>query len=520
MKNVSWIYFIVTLFLPVLGGCSSEEAGPEGPVAEAITLELHVTAAVATRADGTATPDGQADAATRAVREDEVKTLFVTFYKDGQFVGMSQGVAQTAGNDNTDNDDNIEYTVELPQVVGRTPDTAVAFVNIAEEGVPTCALSDLPNRQVAAHTDDEGYMVMSSRLTGEGGYTQLTPAVLAGTEKAVLEVEHVAAKVTASWTNPAVTLPTVTKGQTADTRSLALVLDGWTVSATEKGSWLLRHHTVDGSSDLKFTDWAHSLTWESADVVPQKSGDVTDATSLSYAVEAGMERGTAGYWHETTRPQTAYGVRNAVPVLVIAAHCLVDGATQAATFYRYGENAVFTESEYWDAIAADQTALYKSDKSKPSGSELKALAENVTADGGKNDGQVTVQLKQDADLSTYKDSEGNAAAAETVNAALKASCPVMEKYLDGKCYYAVPITHSKFAKDTEAASQPLGAYGLVRNNSYKITVESIDGLGLPVGFEGQYLLEAETGSTVTARQVTASFTITGWDDPGEQTVKI
>lgn len=267
-------------------------------------------------------------------------------------------------------------------------------------------------------------------------------------------------------------------------------------------------------------NWSHSLNWSQTEY-PQSSADVTDASPLSYllAADASLESQETAYPFETTRPASEYTKYNANPAIVLKGEYTIDGTAQ--TFYRYGEESIFTDDEYWTAMAASQTAIFKSGKVAPTASELKAIASSIHPydANGKADQLVTIQLNPEASLTDYVDADGNAITdISAINKKLAQECIYMEKYENGLCYFTVPIKHKNYKENSE--TQDAGAFGLVRNHQYTINIQSISGIGKGIASKTMYLLESEVDNEVKSYNVTSTITVKGWDKVDEQNVTI
>lgn len=501
---------------------------PDAPEAVDATVRVRVTQNDFTRSVGD---------------EDAVGSLWLGFYASAENGPELQALVKATADD----DEVGTYKAAVTAVPGSYPDMLVAFANIDDEEAMNNALSATPSAISGLPTatgESSDALVMSSALYFDTGDTPLahSPLLLShftGGEPVEVYLERCAAKVTLKLKDGLkVDFAAREAGKEV---TLKLIIDGWGLTATDAETHLVKQ--LCGRNDLDEelattgeetpwwipeeehkVSWAHSVNWgKTAEEYPEYGSDLTNSflSHISYK-EASTDPGTAQYCHETTRPAEVFDAPNALPSVVIAGHYTLGDGVSPATFYRFG-STVFNTEEYWEAMAAAQTVLYKNDGGtvrKLTAEELQAACTDATpteavADKPVSTSLVTPQLKEGVTPAGYTDASGKpyeTVQGEDVNKALLASCQLMEKYLDGKCVFTVPVAHSG-KKDTT------GSYGIVRNHHYSVTVASIEGFGRGVTDLEARIADAQKSDISDSYTVTANIHIVGWTEV-EQEIEI
>jgi len=451
---------------------------------------------------------------TRANTEDEVETLHIAFYKEDECMGIEEAVAGDS-----------EYTVDVPATPGSRPDKIVAFANLGAADVANinCKLSSL-NTVIATglQTEGKGFVMASSRCFDTNGADMLATAISDDNyEKGspvAIALDRVATKV--SLTNEIKVNPSVDmkKGATKETRKLVLNLEGWGLSAVEQTSYLVKQMTYKTGDEL-WTDWnkdnvshwAHSVSWDKTVSFPV-AGETPPANgyALKYPKYSELTNGFGNevFEHETTRPAKDYTTHNAVASVIIKGHYTLDGTAQ--TFYRYGDG-IYTEEELWEMLSHQQNVVFASGGvAKCSAADLKKESRLVNV-AGKPSNLFTIQFDESSELSLYYDKSGKELSLDnlvSLNEKLIESVGYVEKFESGKCVFIVPIQHQNYLADAEVQAE--GAYGLVRNHYYNLTLKSIEGMGTGVASENDIVLESDYGSSVPQYKVSITVNVNPW----------
>lgn len=474
--------------LTFAGSCSSEHVDNsiEEGVGQTKTIKIQVVKNAYTRADD----------ANAAPEEQNIASLHVAlFNSSSKFMDLKEATKGADG----------KYSVDI--VISRAGQTApgkmLAFANLSQDAIDGFK-SNPEDIKISDFKNGNDFMMSSSvyfdASNADKKYTELTESILNGTEPAVVYLERVATKVSAI-SDGFVSDDIVLKKSDGSDRKLTLALDKWGVTATEKQSFLIKSLsgsdvTFDNWNSLdNFTShWAKSVNYGTSVSFPAKASEFTDNGTLNYLTYSGITNTytSVAYYHESTRPEADYAKKNAVASLVIAGHYNIDGATAGATFFKYGD-FIYTETEYYAAMAEDQNVLYSAANTKIDATKLKEICEPVAVSED-SPNVVTLQLKKGADLTGITDASGAALTdAAAINAELADVCSKMEMAKDGKCYFVVPIENIKHTAEAEH-THATGCFGLVRNHYYKLNVKSIKGLGSLVADENGYVDETEQES--------------------------
>lgn len=503
LKSLSLPTLLAGAFLSNITACSGNKGDmpsePEIPLSE---VKFTITAA-ASGENGDDTPA-------------EIKSITTVFYKGDAYVGKTDAEISP---------DNQQCTSTVPATLSQRPDRMVVFVNIPTAEIPQVPLSQLHLSSVKSLITDEGahYMVsIPDKNESELIYTNLDNNAYSGNTTLSAKVERLAAKVTVSFSEASLPAISLKKMDSTESRELSLTIDNWGVTAVDKATSLVRHYTdfPDNTSTWWSSpvNWTESLNWNHTDY-PVSTSSVKDDSPVKHTPFSSItsKSGEELLVCETTRPASTFEIPNSRPSVIVTGTYKVNGT--AVTFYRYGDNGIFLEDEYWETMATLQDVIYKSNGEKPTAQELRSIAETTHLSGTQGDALVTIQIPSTASLSGYVDKDGQAFdGIETLNAALAQACPEMEKFLNGHCYFIIPIRHKGY--DNSSETQGLGAYGLVRNHHYSINISSISGLGQGVVSENAILLEGKSQGKVKTYQVRHTVSVVPWDKLPTQDVEI
>lgn len=421
----------------------------------------------------------------------------------------------------------------------------------------------------------------SSKVSGLQRAVAISDANIASTEAELenktavdIYIERIAAKVqvaTASNMNNA-TL-TYKDGANANV-NIKFVIDGWGVTATNKKTYVTKQLPEDGNVSVNSFAWNdaenHRSYWargygfnvftDTDDYFPTISDNVQkwasiDATTatvdnsdkypLTYNSYKSIKTGSkndlsnSAYVLENTQNQ---GIQNGThrsaaltSAIVIGHYVKVDGTsvgTDGETFYNYAGSLYFGDdmlkffANQQTQIFVDYTAEGSSEpvKVKPTEDQLANIFEIKHIDG-EAENVVALQLKgKSTDANKfYTKAEGEGYNQVTtdellnaVNTALKNSLGTAQAYTDGMAYFPVIIEHLG-TKGTGDNADPAGAYGVVRNHIYQITIDGIEGLGIGVYNWNQPIVPPTPSKEL---RIKASINALSWKLVGKQHVTL
>lgn len=450
---------------------------------------------------------------TRAMEEGTVASLHIAFYYGDECMGIQEAEVSDDG-----------YVVDVPATPGKRPDKIVAFANLDDADVAkvNCGFSAL-DKVLATGFESAGKgLVMSSARYFEADgkdmlATSLSDANYDGDAVAIF-LERVAAKV--KFTNGITGNQSVemNKAATKDKRTLVLTIDGWGLSAIEKSSSLVKSMSWPatglwtGWSGDHQSHWAHSVSWDNAVTFPV-AGQTAPAEgyTLSYPKYSELTNadGSEVLTHETTRPAEDYARDNAVASVIIKGHYTLDGTAQ--TFYRYVDG-IYTEDELWETLSQQQNVAFDTNgSSKYSVAAFKEDARLINVAGVPSN-YFTIQFDEYSPLDVYYDRNRKKLSdyeLSEVNQKLIESVGYVEKFEMGKCAFIVPIRHKNYDADVETQAE--GAYGLVRNHFYNLTLKSIEGIGAGVASDNDLVLESDFESALPQYEVNMTITVNPWE---------
>lgn len=278
---------------------------------------------------------------------------------------------------------------------------------------------------------------------------------------------------------------------TTHTYPVYAVVQGWQVAdANGKAEVCKQIKTSWYAGELGINPWTtsdyHRCFWSES--VPFNSGEVAGANRPVNPSFNGIKMPLSGDFATPvyTLPNTPDAVvtnpktsNNDLTKLIVAAKLVyedTDGSYKSAQVCQYrgltylGENAVKKQ------IAGSFTQYFKK-KSDASGATVyKSLeASDIafkTASSVKNYEVVATLASTVGDLYVKNGETWTIASKDDVNAAL-AKEDAQIRTVDGSTYYYTPIKHL-------GSEGKLGEYGIVRNHSYQVTIQNIQGYGTPV----------------------------------------
>ena len=450
----------------------------------------------------------------------------------------------------------VYYVLGYTTEAGNFPDYLTAIANY--DGDPGSDILNVKTDRLLKETADGVVMTMTSaryfnEIKDDIYFSTLNAENFINSTPVDVFLERTAAKVT------------LTKKQTFKNEtpvfyhngrkvSPQLHLTGWAVNATDKESYLIKHIQSTSDYNSKFVALEAELTeptvadeWEwntsrqdvKENIYPTLHWSHSAGYEINTFPSTGKERNekdeivmltfndivnpfmesssdTPVYVNETTRKSDVFDTPNALPSIVIAGYYTLEGESDATTFYRRGEE-LLTEEEYWVRMTALQDALYL-EEGRLSVEQFKeimtdcrpvdAIMENETEIPFNH---ICPQLKNDIvpSLPLFdKDGEVITLNEETkmeINRRLFETCGSWEKFIDGCCFFSIPIKH-------ERPSQGTGFYGIVRNHHYDITLNSISGLGSGVAEKDKTVGDAGSSPIIPPYEVELIFNLLPWTE--------
>lgn len=489
-----------------------DEPTPINPESETRILNIRVVSNDFTRADESG---------------NEINTLYLAFYKGEETTPIHVGLASKI----KDN----EYSIDIPIDHSKIPDKVVAFANISDEDKIKSAFSGSTIDNVK---NEDGTLIMSTALYFDDDNASsklIYSSTTTYNELISIRLDRVAAKITVNnkITEP-ISIPNI-----ENYPDLKMNVVGWGVTLTDNSSFLIKQLPVEYSTTVnelqeqfnELCGFSESRTWNisgeniisyAKSINFGKFSETNIPESNLYKMnlsDVNTSFGSSVFVHESTRSKTDLGQPNSKPSIVIVGQYL-NGNDNMETFYRLridNKDHVFNETEYFNYLSKNQGHLYikKSGKVElASGSELKNLLilstpSEVVSDIP--DFYVSPQLRDNGNT-TLCDKDGNVYKKDNLNKLLYSYFGVLEKYNSGKCVFIVPILHQEDGDNV--------IYGLVRNHSYKLNINSILGLGRGVGSDNSDILDEVLPELPSTYQVNKTLFVNSWHLQNDQDIVI
>lgn len=425
--------------------------------------------------------------------------------------------------------------VTLNPAITETPSYVMAYANPQNTGDQRNPLPQVLHQERGNVKDSDGYFTMNNSVYYDesGKLVTATPTkpeeyfdseddARQSTSKTTIYLERMAAKVTANISS------TLKNDPYEVNESKHLVFDiahaKWCLTGTEKKMFLIKNLPETKSAAEEFvgnwafssyrTYWARSYTYTAEGKGNAVFGGNADPTfpttglgaenveySLEYSLYSDVKNSfgeTPEYCLENTgRPAKYNDYPSASTNILIAGKYKVQDANgnlvagfngegdAAPTFY-YFTNDLYLDDVNQGANGSLRTAMVKNQVS------VYADAKGTTPAGEDNfqviqiEGQPAsryyLQLKDGISNLYYKvgdnctliGADEGQTSVSAVNNALQEMVPSAIKYNHGEAFFSVPIEHTGI-RDNDGALLT-GTYGVVRNHSYKITINSIQGL--------------------------------------------
>lgn len=474
-----------------------------------------------------AVTDGGNDPGTADESAVKISDAFFYFYDaDGNYLITGKIQATAADQDQTDNEylklisqtGNRENKSNAVVVLGPTeikPSQVLAVLNAGSTSLlDNMSLSQAITQVKNGITATKGTFVMTNSVyMGSNGpvYAQaITPAnikeraqdALADNVPVNIYVERAAAKIKLTNNNTngfelTSTTPILDNKQI----DMKIVIDGWCINAYNANTYLVKNLDANWNDNTPFSSWnnptsfrsywAKDMNYNGTGVYSSNTDTYKDLVYCSWN-DADQNTSTSIYCYENTVDNWTEGVlqieggdyANSTTVL-IAAHIETkegEGAYTSQDLFK--KNGVYYTEDTWvqNIVASGNYYWYKSD-ANPTHTALTYSDIEYTI--SESTSTTTTPATVTITITNIKDKEGYTLVAgssstepeedATAIAALQASevAKDVEGYNNGACYYQVPIEQLKSTTDN-----PI--YGVVRNHSYELTLQSVSEVGYPV----------------------------------------
>lgn len=256
----------------------------------------------------------------------------------------------------------------------------------------------------------------------------------------------------------------------------AVTINGWATDVKATASFPIQNHdglTIDAawiSNDTKFPSFTRVHWGKSAFY-----GEEYVKANYTYLTAIPSTKPAYEYVKENTLKYDEQVYNRTTRVVLKATYSVGDAA--ATSLVKIGNNTtLYTVADFVKDVNAKLTALNMGD--------VTATAKNVNAGGTKS-------LKEMVTIASEDGTEIDDTKYNTVAAQLGLTTAVAKElafYADGVCYYAVRLRHfddteRPLGKDIDAVgdyeAKHEGRYGVLRNNWYEVTVNSISKIGQP-----------------------------------------
>lgn len=498
--------------------------------------------------------------------ENNVYTIGFKFYgADGSFYGYGETIENPTVTGNGDAGaigNNIEAKVEAVVALkinegAPKPTKVVAYVNCEnwkQEGSEP-ALSNISatttkingtKTNVTGLTD----FAMTSSNYGTDGYAtnvlatsfKETPDAAKADNTAVeIYVERLAAKV---QVNTATDLDSKNDELTKGDYKLKFVMDGWDLGGINNSSYFIKNLDASWATTTPWSGWDATSDFRCFWAKDMNYGyEVVDDLDYKSWTE-GHTNNDALYCCENTfaaRENSTVNRYKVQPFVYVMGHYTVTKNNSTVTepyLYNYADGIYPESAMIANMQTASGTIVYKqnaTDNNKYDGQSLAGKVEIVsyTYKEGTNTitdaSRVMLKLKAGADLKDLLIKNPDATSTEKYIAATEANVnealaktPVIAygfKYDTTAggylAYFPVLIEHLNY-NSTEGATQGVGAYGIVRNHVYNLTITEIKNLGIGVFNPGVDIIPDEKAKTL---YLGAKINILSWKWVN-QTVKL
>lgn len=500
----------MSLMAALAAGCSSDDIVDDGGKKPGITegesfvaLNIKMPTTNGTRAESF--EEGTAD----EYKVDKIKITFYESEEGGNTVGSALEYNANELSWVKDNATGITTTALLPVrtvtfapgtnyyalVEVNTPDELAGKVNPTNEDV-TITVDELTGN---AKND----FFMTNAIQHDGKYLvavqSYNTAVEAQTNanKYTIYVERAVAKVelsvagTEEWNKDTYTIP----GETSENvfAGSQIKIDGWKLDITNKRmfpirkfagtsnrSWDQTYFARFYGSDAYRTYWATDPNYDN--MTDDKLAENFNTVD-TYDNTVGYPAGTEG---EDTYEAVAAGIEYCLENTFNTVHQKQNETTRVVVEATYTPaNVTFGDDDgtTWYTIGSSSKAYSKS--------ELEAIVKKNLGEGATNVELTDLEAGETTIDQTTFTITGSGKAEDYLATIQNTLGSTITTYKDGKCYYAIRIKHfgddlawgaplyPDYTKGEGMDTEYLGRYGVVRNNWYKITINTVKQPGTP-----------------------------------------
>lgn len=470
--------------------------------------------------------------------ENTINTLYLGFYSNGTLLELADVTSLVGDAPESNDPNNIAWTVQV-RVLGATAQNAnqvVAYANIDESLLAGKSLTEVQAVTLDAPQGANGFP-MSNSVYFNGETPVYTAEITSdnffveGSNGTPVEIyiERVAAKVTV----PEITSVEAFVAYNVDGNAvdMTFVPEGWAVQATATSTYVLKTPgtkltwAVPTTTDYRYY-WANSVGYNAFVGLPtgaevdgeyewSEANPTLNYVSYNNANDGEFAAGTNGVAY--TSNGGAYMMENTFPAARLTAAADYNpwsGATSVIIKGSYTTDANFTADadgsfyirpgvksvtdEEGKTSLANVKYIYTEDQViaemlksaysvKKNGNSLTNNdVELVYVAGDDNSNPANARyLQVKADSGDTFTLSGEASTADAVNAKLATLIVPAKLYTEGKAFFYVPLKHyvpsTQTLENLSLEGVVEGNYGIVRNNWYALTVNSIKGLGTGVG---------------------------------------
>ncbi|WP_297128610.1 Mfa1 family fimbria major subunit [uncultured Porphyromonas sp.] len=486
-KNFTAVALLCATLMVGMTACNKSNQGPEVPQAgESSYAVLSISLPTANSSRANVGDKHQGETYDGTVAENKVSSVLVGFYKagtcaaridlnathDGATTGKFTGtdVATTSTGYKL-----VTKAVKVPKIANTDSYDVVVFFNPTEEvkgrinkGASIEDLKRFSNYDEAKVITANGIMMSNAKgivnITGDKLFDTKEKAEEAAAEKVSVQVERAVAKV---FVNPTITNDNAS-GSIAGAK---LKLLGWQLDVTNLKYFPMRvmdqkikANSVGSAAAELEAETAASERVDSYAKDPNFDAATTtiDTNNFEYLAglstlptfyEAGYDDDKGHYVAENTMAPDAQKLRGTTLVVFkVKVTPTINGAE--VTSYVVYKGVAYTVDDFTKRVTKS--------------------ANTSDADNGMPTGFA-------AAVAAFAD--GSATGVDALNAkigkgkAFKDEASGISLYVGGVNYYHMPIRH--FTNEQQAAPMQYGRYGLVRNNIYKLTINSIKNFGDP-----------------------------------------
>lgn len=489
-KNFTAVALLCATFMVGMTACNKSNQGPEVPQAGESSYAV-LSISLPTPNSTKAVDDvHQGDTYAGTVAENKVSSVLVGFYKDGKcsaridLNATHNGAAsgKFTGDDAADASTGsmlVTKAVKVPKIATDDSYDVVVFFNPTEEVKARinkdASIEDLKrfsNYDETKVITTNGIMMSNAKglvtISGDKLYETKEKAEEAAAQKVSVQVERAVAKV---FVNPAISAPA--SGSIAGAK---LELQGWQLDVTNRKYFPMRvmdqaiktnsvgsakaELEKETATSARVNSYAKDPNFDAATTTIDTDNFkyLARETTLPTFYTAGYDDDKGHYVAENTMVADAQKLRGTTLVVFkVKVTPTIDGT--AATSYVVYKGVAYTVDEFTNRVTKSGEGKTDAEISMPTGfgEAVKAFANTSTSTSG------DVVLKE-------KIAAGKAFKENGISF-----------YTDGVNYYHMPIRH--FTNEQQAAPMQYGRYGLVRNNIYKLTINSVKNFGDPVPVE-------------------------------------